>query len=121
MSVALYKFVLPSDEEFVSARRSGNKNMMAAKANVHAVGRRYVTEVAPPQFVSIVKKSNVAHRVLDTIKEEEKDATAAAAAADISLPAKSYSSGGAVGCGGSRRFNLPAWSSRARRQSSPSQ
>lgn len=65
--------------------------MMAAKTNVHAVGRRYVTEVAPPQFVSTVKKSKVAQRVLDTIKEEERDA--AAAAAETSLPAKSYSSG----------------------------
>ncbi|XP_042381408.1 uncharacterized protein LOC121974420 [Zingiber officinale] len=74
--------------------------MIAAKAKVHAVGRRYVTEVAPPQFVSIVKKSSVAKRVLDTIKEEERDA----ATAGTSLPAKSYSSGGAVGCRRATQF-----------------
>ncbi|XP_074582356.1 LOW QUALITY PROTEIN: uncharacterized protein LOC141838701 [Curcuma longa] len=77
--------------------------MMAAKAKVHAVGRRYVTEVAPPQFVSIVKKSSVVKRVLDTIKEEERStatATATAAATgETSLPATSYSSGAAIGCG----------------------
>ncbi|CAL9191974.1 unnamed protein product [Musa hybrid cultivar] len=55
--------------------------MMAAKAQ--AVGR-YVTEAAPPQFVSIVRYKVT--RILDTITEEDRDAAEAQPPSAASSP-----------------------------------
>ncbi|KAL1567480.1 hypothetical protein AAHA92_02955 [Salvia divinorum] len=47
---------------------------------------RFMTEVAPPQFVSIMR--NRASKMLDTIHEEEREATIKLS---LSLPSSSHS------------------------------
>ncbi|WOL12221.1 hypothetical protein Cni_G20987 [Canna indica] len=75
--------------------------MMAAKAQ--AVGR-YATEVAPPQFVSIVKYKVT--KILDTITEEDQRD-----AAETARPAPSASSSSSASSDTMRRLHAQAWRS----------
>lgn len=50
---------------------------------------RFVTEVAPPQFVNVMRQRHRAPKMLETIKEEEREASTSEA---LSLKSSSLSS-----------------------------